>query len=213
MTLFARWASVRTSAHIYAPRDMSWTRHSHLPVREGSADIPLDSVMQNATYQLLRIYLLGTWVNKGEKKDRSSTKKESERPLVEYDRLTGLSCQLGSRAPEAVPLVEPPNALVVCVRPQLDPLETACPRLRKRGSEELTAYALARALGGDEHHLHDRHFGRARARWRYQDHAHDLTDCVGYQLKRTLPTRVTAYPLHRDGRRRSVASGALGSPP
>src|SRR5215213_11183412 len=139
---------------------------------------------------------LSTSVNKGKRNGLNSTKKESQGPLVEHDRLTGLSYQPDSRAPEAIPLVESPNALVVCVRPQLDPLETACPRLRKRGSEELTAYALAPALGGDEHHLHDRHIGRTRARRRYKSHANDLTGCLSYQQERTLPTRVPAYALH-----------------
>ncbi len=78
---------------------------------------------------------------------RRRPEKDSEWALVEHDRLTGLSCHPGTGAPEAVPLVEPPNALVVGVRPQLGPLETANPRLRKSGGDELTAYAPAPPLG------------------------------------------------------------------
>jgi hypothetical protein len=57
VTLFARWASVRTSAHIYAA-----TRHvvgeaQTLSVRERSPDIFLDGVMQCAAYQLPRTRL------------------------------------------------------------------------------------------------------------------------------------------------------------
>jgi hypothetical protein len=136
-----------------------------------------------------------------------------EKELVEHDRTTGLSCHPGPGAHEAAPLVEPPSALVVGVRPQLGPLEPACPRLRKGGVDELTAYTLAPALGSDEHHLHDRYFGRARTRRRYQGHAHDFAGRVGYQQERPGPTRVPAYPLHGGGRRRSVTSSALGSPP
>jgi hypothetical protein len=41
------------------PHDISWARHSHSPVQEGSADVPLDGVMQDVAYLLRRILLLG----------------------------------------------------------------------------------------------------------------------------------------------------------
>jgi hypothetical protein len=134
-----------------------------------------------------------------------------ERELVEHDRTTGLSCHPGPGAHEAAPLVEPPSALVVGVRPQLGSLEPACPRLRKGGVDELTAYALAPALGSDEHHLHDRYFGRARTRRRYQGHVPSTSPAESATSKNAPVLR--AYPLHGGGRRRSVTSSALGSPP
>src|SRR5688572_19828467 len=45
------------------PHDMSWAKHSHLPVRERSPNISLDGVMQDAAYLLRRIPLPRTSVN------------------------------------------------------------------------------------------------------------------------------------------------------
>jgi hypothetical protein len=74
VTLFARWASVRTSAHLCVRLgDMSWARHSHLPVRERSPDIPLDGVMQDGAYLRRRILLPRTRVNKGKERSRNSS--------------------------------------------------------------------------------------------------------------------------------------------
>src|SRR5829696_3353099 len=64
--------AVRTLQRIFMrPHDMSWARHSHLPVREireRSPDIPLDGVMQDVAFGLRRITLPRTPVNKGEKR-------------------------------------------------------------------------------------------------------------------------------------------------
>jgi hypothetical protein len=73
VTVFARWVSVGTSAHIYAARrDVEGNLQSHSAVREGSPDIPQDGIKQDAAYGLRRICLPRTPVNKDkERKGRS----------------------------------------------------------------------------------------------------------------------------------------------
>jgi hypothetical protein len=56
----------------------------------------------------------------------------------------------------------------------LGPLEPARLRFTEGGGDEFTAYALSPSLGGDEYHLHNRDFARARASRRYQGHAYKL---------------------------------------
>jgi len=66
VTLFARWGRpYAPQRRFMRPHDMSWARHSHLPLQEGSPDIPLDGVMQDAAYLLRRTHLLRPRVNKG----------------------------------------------------------------------------------------------------------------------------------------------------
>ena len=77
MTLFARWLPYAPQRIFMRPHDMSWARHSHLPVRERSPDIPLDGVMHDGAYPLRRISILGSRVNKGQNKGRSPLRRTS----------------------------------------------------------------------------------------------------------------------------------------
>jgi hypothetical protein len=115
---------------------MSWATHSHSPLQEGSPDIPLDGVMQDAAYLLRRICLLVHSQN------RLSAKCYADRHETTYLRASAFG--RGARGPGGRP------ALVRRLRPPSLP----DPPCQLQGRERLCHSPLVGLRSPDGAHSH-----------------------------------------------------------
>jgi hypothetical protein len=115
---------------------MSWATHSHSPVQEGSPDIPLDGVMQDAAYLLRRICL------PVHSQNRLSAKCYADRHETTDLRASAFGC--GARGPGGRP------ALVRRLRPPSLP----APPCQLQGRERLCHSPLVGLRSPDGAHSH-----------------------------------------------------------